>query len=53
MSNKLVTLREITQDNFKSCVDMSVRDDQQEFVAPNVYSLAQARVNHLLSPFLV
>lgn len=53
MPKRKVTLREVTPENFQLCVKMVVSEDQSEFVAPNVYSLAQAFVNKRLSPFLV
>ena len=39
-----VSLREVTPDNYEKIVDMQVRPDQQDFVAGNVYSLAESRV---------
>ncbi len=39
-----VELRPVTADNFDDLVRLSVRDDQQGLVTPNLYSLAQARV---------
>ena len=39
-----VSLREITKSNFKECVELKVREDQP-FVAPNVYSIAQAKID--------
>jgi diamine N-acetyltransferase len=39
-----VNLKEITKENFKECVGLKVRDDQP-FVAPNVYSIAQAKID--------
>ena len=38
-----VSFREITTANFRECVQLKVRDDQP-FVAANVYSIAQAKV---------
>jgi len=38
----MVELRTIDADNFKECVDLKISDAQKNFVAPNVYSLAQA-----------
>ncbi len=38
-----ITLRDLTADNFDDCIDLEVRKDQQRFVAPNVYSLAESR----------
>ena len=37
-----VTLRVVDDDNVKAIIDLSVSEDQTEFVAPNVVSLAQA-----------
>ncbi len=39
-----VSLREVTPQNFYDIVSMQVREDQKNFVASNVFSLAQARV---------
>jgi diamine N-acetyltransferase len=41
---KTVSLREITPDNWEAILKLAVRDDQKNFVASNVYSLAEARV---------
>lgn len=38
-----LTFRDVTEDNFIECVRLSVRDDQR-FVAPNVFSIAQSKV---------
>lgn len=52
-SSKRVALREITKANFHECIRLKVAADQAEHVAPNVYSLAQAKVNPLLHPFAI
>ncbi len=39
-----VTLREIDRENFKRCVRLEVSEDQREFVATNVFSIAQSKV---------
>lgn len=49
----VITLREITRELFKPCIRLSVREDQQRFVASNVYSLAQAKTNPKLFPFAI
>jgi len=38
-----LSLREFTANNFRECVKLKVRDDQP-FVASNVYSIAQSKV---------
>ena len=39
-----VTLKEIDRENFGRCVKLEVHEDQKGFVAPNVYSIAQSKV---------
>jgi len=41
-----VELRKIDADNYSECLDLQVNDDQRNFVASNVYSLAQAWVHY-------
>ena len=38
----MISLREITENNFDECIALSVDEGQEEFVAKNVTSLAQA-----------
>jgi diamine N-acetyltransferase len=38
-----ITLKEVTKENFVECIRLKVRDDQP-YVASNVYSIAQSRV---------
>jgi diamine N-acetyltransferase len=52
-SSKRVALREITKANFHECIRLAVAADQTDHVAPNVFSLAQAKVNPLLHPFAI
>lgn len=39
-----VTLREITPENFKECVNLKVVEGQEKFVASNVMSIAQSKI---------
>lgn len=39
-----VTLKDIDRENFGRCVKLEVREDQRGFVSPNVYSIAQSKV---------
>ena len=48
-----VCLRAVTQQNFRACLALEVEESQRDFVAPNVYSLAQAAVNPLLTPWAI
>ena len=38
----MVTLKEITEENFGTCTELKVAEEQKTFVASNLYSLAQA-----------
>ena len=48
-----VTLREITPENFKECINLKVADAQTSFVAPNVASIAQSKVYPAMNPMAV
>ena len=48
-----VTLREITPENFKECINLKVADDQKTFVAPNVTSIAQSKIYPTVEPYAV
>lgn len=48
-----VTLRDVDRENFKRCVKLEVRDDQKSFVASNVYSIAQSKVEPAYVPWAV
>src|ERR1044072_338318 len=39
-----VTLKDIDRENFKRCVKLEVHEEQRSFVAPNVFSIAQSKV---------
>ena len=39
----IVQLREITRDNFEACCDLNIAEDQQAFVASNMFSLAESK----------
>ena len=39
-----ITLRDIDRENFRAAVRLEVNDDQKSFVAPNVFSIAQSKV---------
>lgn len=48
-----VTLRDITRHNWRACVNLEVRPDQQHFVATNAVSMAQARYEPEFVPLAV
>ena len=48
-----ISLRDITEDNFRACVDLKVAEGQEKFVATNVMSIAQSKVYPSLIPLAV
>ena len=48
-----VSLREITPQNFKECINLKVADDQKKFVASNVVSIAQSKIYPTHMPFAI
>ena len=48
-----VSLKAITPANFRECVNLKVAENQAAWVAPNVYSLAQAYTNGKLTPLAI
>lgn len=48
-----VSLREITPENFKECLELKVADDQKMFVAPNVKSIAISKIFPACLPFAI
>jgi len=41
----MIELRKINWDNWEECLDLTVTDEQKNFVAPNDYSLAQSYIH--------
>ncbi|HEX2204515.1 MAG TPA: GNAT family N-acetyltransferase [Longimicrobium sp.] len=48
-----VTLREVTRENWRACVRLTVDEAQADFVAPNVYSLAESKFEPAAVPLAV
>jgi diamine N-acetyltransferase len=40
----LISLQEITRENFWDCIELSVAEEQTNFVTSNAVSIAQAKV---------
>ena len=49
----LIELREITMANFRECIGLSVEDDQRDYVASNMYSLAEAKADGVSIPLAI
>ncbi len=39
----MIKFKVITRDNFNECIKLSIYEDQKDFIATNIYSLAQAK----------
>ncbi|MGH9902149.1 MAG: GNAT family N-acetyltransferase [Pyrinomonadaceae bacterium] len=48
-----ITLREINKDNFRQCIKLETFDEQKTFVATNVFSIAQSKVEPNMVPMAV
>jgi diamine N-acetyltransferase len=48
-----IVLREITRENFRECVSLTLEPWQQKLVAPNFESLAEAKVDPTLVPLAI
>ena len=48
-----ISLREITPQNFRECINLKVAAGQENFVAPNVMSIAQAKIYPTVKPLAV
>lgn len=38
-----ITLKEVTQQNWRECVDLKVAPEQEHFVVPNLFSIAESK----------
>ena len=48
-----ITLREINKDNFRQCIKLETFEEQKNFVASNVFSIAQSKVEPYLLPLAI
>lgn len=48
-----ITLREITKNNWRECVDLKVGPGQENFVAPNLFSIAEAKFEPGWTPLAI
>jgi diamine N-acetyltransferase len=49
----LIQLREITKENFWECIELSVNEEQKDFVTSNAVSIAQSKVQPECIPLAV
>lgn len=52
-SRQEIELREITMENFRECIGLTVAENQRDFVASNMYSLAEAKADGVSIPLAV
>ena len=52
-SPPIITLEPLNRANLRACVDLKVAPDQENFVASNVYSIAQAKVEPSWYPLAI
>ncbi len=45
-----VTLRDVTKDNWQECIKLKLAPEQEGFVASNVYSLAESKIQTTFVP---
>lgn len=48
-----IVLKDITMENFKECLDLKLDEEQKKFVAPNMYSLAEAKADGVSIPHAI
>lgn len=48
-----ILLKEINSNNWKECIDLSVKGDQRDFVDPNSHSLLQTKFEKYLYPLSI
>lgn len=53
MANNLVEIKPITQDNIRECAKLEVSEDQKQFVARNIATIAWAYVDPKFTPYAI
>ncbi|MCM1989143.1 GNAT family N-acetyltransferase [Oceanirhabdus seepicola] len=48
-----IIFKEVTKENWEKCIELKVSKEQEEFVAPNSYSLLQANFGEGLYPISI
>jgi diamine N-acetyltransferase len=48
-----VTLKSVTADNWQTCIDLKVKDEQADFVPSNLYSIAEAQFYPQADPLAI
>lgn len=48
-----ISLRDLNEENFYECISLKVKKEQEDFVAPNLYSIAEAKVKSRFNPYVI
>jgi diamine N-acetyltransferase len=48
-----ISIKEVNIDNFRDCIRLKVSENQEKFVASNVYSIAESKVEHTMTPYAI
>jgi diamine N-acetyltransferase len=48
-----ITIRDVTIENFYTCIGLKLDKEQEKYVAPNVLSIAESRVNPCYHPYAI
>ncbi len=49
----MITLREVNKDNFFEVIRLKVKENQKDFVATNIFSIAQSKVQPECIPYAI
>jgi diamine N-acetyltransferase len=48
-----IFIKEVNIDNFRDCIRLNVSENQEKFVASNVYSIAESKIEHTMTPYAI
>ncbi|WP_312469914.1 GNAT family N-acetyltransferase [Neobacillus sp.] len=48
-----ITLKEVNLDNFRACIRLKVAGDQEKFIASNLFTIAESKVDHSMTPYAI
>lgn len=49
----MIRLEKVSSGNFRQCINLKVAKDQEQFIAPNMYTIAEAYVEEHLIPYAI
>ncbi|MDZ5473740.1 GNAT family N-acetyltransferase [Bacillus sp. 31A1R] len=49
----VISVRELTLDNIYKCINLNLDESQKNRIAPNVYSIAESKVNPNYTPYVI